>query len=72
MHSGAHSSHMHIPLVHGHIYRRFDGDGMLHSVQFKDSQATYCNRFVETSRLAQERKAKRPLFLKVWGGPGQR
>ena len=45
--------------------RRFDGHGMVHCVRIKDGSAAYCNRYVETSVLAQEQKAGRPLLGKV-------
>ncbi len=38
---------------------------MLHSVRIKGGKVTYCNRFVATARLAQERAAGRPLFPKL-------
>jgi carotenoid cleavage dioxygenase len=44
---------------------RFDGDGMLHAVRIKDGSASYCNHWVRTSRLAQEKEAGWPLFAKV-------
>jgi carotenoid cleavage dioxygenase len=37
-------------------YHWFDGDGMSHVVRFKNGSAAYCNRFVETARLKQEKK----------------
>lgn len=49
--------------VHG--YHWFDGDGMLHGCRLKDGKVSYCNHFVRTSRLQQEQKAGRPLFLKI-------
>ena len=36
-------------------YHIFDGDGMIHAVQFENGQATYRNRFVETEGLRLER-----------------
>ena len=36
-------------------YHIFDGDGMIHAVQFEDGQATYRNRFVDTEGLRKER-----------------
>lgn len=36
-------------------YHIFDGDGMIHSVQFDNGQATYRNRFVDTEGLRKER-----------------
>ncbi|GIL78894.1 hypothetical protein Vretimale_112 [Volvox reticuliferus] len=46
-------------------YHWFDGDGMLHLVRLRDGKASYCNRFVETERLQQERQAGRPLFVRL-------
>jgi hypothetical protein len=40
-------------------YHWFDGDGMLHACLIKDGKASYCNRYVETSKLKQEQKAGR-------------
>ena len=44
---------------------RFDGDGMLHACRFKDGKVSYCNRFIETNRMTQEKKIKAPVFGKV-------
>ncbi|MDH3644611.1 MAG: carotenoid oxygenase family protein, partial [Gammaproteobacteria bacterium] len=37
-------------------YHPFDGDGMIHEVNFKDGTATYVNRFVNTRGLQLERE----------------
>jgi carotenoid cleavage dioxygenase-like enzyme len=37
-------------------YHIFDGDGMIHQVEFKNGSATYRNRFVETEGLLKERE----------------
>lgn len=36
-------------------YHLFDGDGMIHGVEFRDGKATYRNRFVDTEGLRKER-----------------
>ena len=38
------------------LYHMFDGDGMIHQVQFDGGQATYRNRFVDTDGLRAERE----------------
>ena len=37
-------------------YHWFDGDGMVHAVEFKDGHATYRNRYVMTEGLKMERE----------------
>jgi carotenoid cleavage dioxygenase-like enzyme len=38
---------------------------MLHAVRIKDGKAAFSNAYVQTSKLKQEKKAGRPLFLTV-------
>src|ERR1700730_9553679 len=37
-------------------YHWFDGDGMIHAVEFRNGKATYRNRFIRTSGFDAERK----------------
>lgn len=45
----------------------FDGDGMLHAVQFHgNGRVSYTNRFVQTARFKAEQSAGRKLFPTVY------
>lgn len=52
-----------LPSIGG--YHWFDGDGMVHAVRIKDGKASYCNRWVPTSRLKQEVSAGWPVFPRL-------
>ncbi|MGH8462269.1 MAG: carotenoid oxygenase family protein [Stenotrophobium sp.] len=43
-------------------YHPFDGDGMLHSIAFRDGKASYRNRFIRTSGFIAEQQAGRALW----------
>ena len=45
-------------------YHPFDGDGMLHQMEFRDGKARYRNRFVRTRGFEAEQEAGGSL----WGG----
>jgi hypothetical protein len=47
---------------------RFEGDGMVHAVRIKDGAASYCNHWVRTHKLAEEQRAKFPIYAKVRSG----
>ncbi len=43
-------------------YHWFDGDGMVHSIQIADGQATYRNRWVRTDGFVQERDSGHAIW----------
>jgi carotenoid cleavage dioxygenase-like enzyme len=43
-------------------YHMFDGDGMLHRIQFEDGKASYRNRWIQSRALEVELKLGRPLY----------
>ncbi len=43
-------------------YHPFDGDGMIHSISFRDGRAAYRNRFVRTKGFEAEQAAGRALW----------
>ena len=45
-------------------FHPFDGDGMIHQIEFKDGKASYRNRFVRTRGFEAEQEARGSL----WGG----
>jgi carotenoid cleavage dioxygenase len=50
-------------------YHPFDGDGMIHSVSFRDGRASYRNRFVRTDGLVAEQEAGRSLWAGLAENP---
>ncbi|MGH2784634.1 MAG: carotenoid oxygenase family protein, partial [Actinomycetota bacterium] len=46
-------------------YHWFDGDGMLHGIQFSNGSATYRNRWVRTEGLAEEEAAGKALWTGI-------
>ncbi|WP_101757964.1 carotenoid oxygenase family protein [Oceanicoccus sp. KOV_DT_Chl] len=48
-----------------HYVYPLDGDGMVHAVYLKDGEATYKNRWVETSHLKTERQFDRLIYGSV-------
>ena len=46
------------------LYHPFDGDGMIHQIEFADGRATYRNRWVRTPGFLRERKEGKS----IWGG----
>jgi len=43
-------------------YHWFDGDGMLHQVEFQSGNVTYRNRYVKTEGFLKEKAANQPLY----------
>uniref|UniRef100_UPI00356571A7 carotenoid oxygenase family protein n=1 Tax=Zhongshania sp. TaxID=1971902 RepID=UPI00356571A7 len=52
----------------GH-YHPFDGDGMIHSMVFKDGKAEYRNRFVRTKGFNAEQEAGEALWAGIANKP---
>ena len=50
------------------MYHPFDGDGMLHAMDFRDGKAAYRNRFVRTQGFVAESKAGAALSLGLLEG----
>ncbi len=50
----------------GH-YHWFDGDAMLHAVQFEDGKATYRNRWIRTKNFIEEEQAGESLWQGLMG-----
>lgn len=59
----------HEPIGH---YHWFDGDGMVHGIQLRNGQASYLNRYVNTSCLEKERQAGRSIWTGLTGRPNLR
>ncbi|MGD9942431.1 MAG: carotenoid oxygenase family protein [Burkholderiaceae bacterium] len=47
------------------MYHPFDGDGMLHAMQFHEGRATYRNRFVHTTGFLAEQAARKSLWTGI-------
>jgi carotenoid cleavage dioxygenase-like enzyme len=57
------------------LYHPFDGDGMIHSMAFRDGRAVYRSRFVRTSAFLEEQAAGRScgrVLPKIRGYPNGR
>ncbi len=52
-------------------YHPFDGDGMVHTMSFRDGTATYRNRFVRTQGFLEEAIAGRSLWTGITGNPAK-
>ncbi|NDE42339.1 MAG: apocarotenoid-15,15'-oxygenase, partial [Betaproteobacteria bacterium] len=50
-------------------YHPFDGDGMIHLIAFKNGQASYRNRFVQTKGLSAEQEAGKRLWAGLMENP---
>ena len=51
------------------LYHPFDGDGMIHTMSFRDGKANYKNRFVRTKGLMAEIEAGKPLWAGIAEDP---
>jgi carotenoid cleavage dioxygenase-like enzyme len=52
-------------------YHPFDGDGMIHQIDFRNGQASYRNRWVRTRCFEAEQTAGESLWGGLMAGPGQ-
>jgi carotenoid cleavage dioxygenase-like enzyme len=43
-------------------YHWFDGDGMIHAIEFRDGKAVYRNRWIRTEGFAAEQKEQRSIW----------
>src|SRR5208282_1302027 len=43
-------------------YHWFDGDGMIHAIEFRDGKATYRNRWITTQGFVEEQKEQRSIW----------
>lgn len=50
-------------------YHPFDGDGMVHAIDFAGGKASYRNRFVRTEGFEAELEADRPLWAGILESP---
>ncbi len=44
---------------------RFEGDGMLHCVEFKRGTLTYANRYIQTEKYKNESAAGKALYPRL-------
>jgi carotenoid cleavage dioxygenase-like enzyme len=51
-------------------YHPFDGDGMIHQIDFRGGKASYRNRFVRTRGLVAEQEARGSIWGGLMDGPG--
>ena len=51
-------------------YHPFDGDGMLHQIDFSGGRASYRNRFIRTRGFQAEQEARGSLWGGLMDGPG--
>ena len=51
------------------VYHPFDGDGMIHSISFRNGEVTYRNRFVRTKSLLAEQEEGRSLWAGIAANP---
>ena len=48
-------------------YHPFDGDGMVHAIYFNSGEASYCNKYIHTPALLDDREHNRALLTGVMG-----